>query len=277
MAKVAKTKTALVAFDYESVDKDTKGKLIALAGQIKRHGKDFIKSVMETGEAIHEAHELLAGTGRDGRFKEWIEIETGLSVSTAYEWKNVYFRAKKLPIIGSFSPTVAYLLAPESVPDEAIKEFAKQVEKGAKATVAAAKATLAKFKEISSSSKPHSAPRPAAPPKPATSHQAAATNSQEAAPAGSAGADLGKCPNCAGTKWDSDDEGVSCAKCHHPHGEPAGDVDDDRVSTQRSKTVKTVEALMRAFDDLNTMLPKPAHTGAIVSCKELLTTARGWK
>lgn len=36
--------------------------------------------------------------------------------------------------------------------------------------------------------------------------------------------DYGKCPNCAGSKWDVDEEGeASCAKCHHPHGAPAGD------------------------------------------------------
>lgn len=89
--------------------------------------------------------------------------------------------------------------------------------------------------------------------------------------------DYGKCPSCAGTKWKSDESGVSCAKCNHPHGEPVGDVDGDRVSVQRSKTVKTVEALMRAFDDLNLLLPKPAHGPAIASCKSLLSTAKGWK
>ncbi|HEY4721527.1 MAG TPA: hypothetical protein VII92_06745, partial [Anaerolineae bacterium] len=67
--------------------------------------------------------------------------------------------------------------------------------------------------------------------------------------------DYGKCPNCAGTKWTEDDTGLACSKCHHPHGEPTGGIDDDRVTTQRQKTVKTVEALLRAFDDLHLMLP----------------------
>ena len=89
--------------------------------------------------------------------------------------------------------------------------------------------------------------------------------------------DYGKCPNCAGTKWTEDDDGVSCSKCHHPHGEPAGDVDEDRIKIQRSKTAKTVDALMRAFDDLNTMLPRPIHDEAIAGCKVLLKLAKGWK
>ena len=89
--------------------------------------------------------------------------------------------------------------------------------------------------------------------------------------------DYGKCPNCAGTKWKETDDGVSCAKCNQPHGEPAGDADEDRVKTQRQKTCKTGEALMRAFDDLQTMLAKPEHAEAIESCKKLIETAKGWK
>ena len=87
--------------------------------------------------------------------------------------------------------------------------------------------------------------------------------------------DYGKCPNCAGTSWDED--GVSCSRCHHPHGEPAGDVDKDRLSTQRSKTVKTAEALMRAFDDLQVMKARECHTEAIEMCKWQVKTAKGWK
>ncbi len=105
--------------------------------------------------------------------------------------------------------------------------------------------------------------------------------------------DYGKCPSCAGTKWVEAKEGVSCAKCNHPHGEPAGDVDEDRITTQRQKTVKTGEALMRAFDDLQTMRARAEHDGkqnsgadaisvvknlgVIKTCKALLNIAKGWK
>lgn len=89
---------------------------------------------------------------------------------------------------------------------------------------------------------------------------------------------LGKCPVCAGTKWDEDDPDCwTCSKCHHPYGEPAGDTDEDRLTTQRQKTVKTAEALMRAFDDLQHMHPRSEHAEAIEGCKRLLTTAKGWK
>jgi hypothetical protein len=94
-----------------------------------------------------------------------------------------------------------------------------------------------------------------------------------------AGQDYGKCPNCAGTRWTADDDGVACARCHHPHGESlGGDVDTVRVSDQRSKTVKTVEALMRAIDDLHLLSPRPLeHANYIATCKILLKTAKEWK
>ena len=46
---------------------------------------------------------------------------------------------------------------------------------------------------------------------------------------------------------------------------------------QKSKTVKTAEALMRAFDDLNRLRKSQDHTQAIYGCKALLTIARNWK
>lgn len=89
--------------------------------------------------------------------------------------------------------------------------------------------------------------------------------------------DYGQCPNCAGTKWNTDAEGVACAKCQHPHGEPAGDVDAERIKTQRQKTVKTAEALMRAIDDLHLLCPSKEHDGAIEVCKAILKLVKGWK
>jgi len=50
------------------------------------------------------------------------------------------------------------------------------------------------------------------------------------------------------------------------------------VKIQRQKTVKTVEALMRAFDDLQLLVPKPTEHGDVITeCKRLLRIAKGWK
>ena len=52
---------------------------------------------------------------------------------------------------------------------------------------------------------------------------------------------------------------------------------EEEFKTQRSRTIKTVEALMRAFDDLNRLRSHPDHDPAIKQCKSLLTKARNWK
>lgn len=152
---------ATATFDYKQVDDDTRRKLICLSGQVKRHEKDFVAAGMEIGEAISEAHKLLAGNGRDGMFKQWVELETGLSRSSAYEWKNAYERAKKCPVLDTYSSSVACLLAAPTVPDEAIKDFAKQIDKGVKPTVAAAKATIERFRDVES--KQPTKPKPSPP------------------------------------------------------------------------------------------------------------------
>jgi len=89
--------------------------------------------------------------------------------------------------------------------------------------------------------------------------------------------DFGKCPNCAGVKWNQSANGPVCSKCNHPYGEATGGADEQRVADQRAKTVKFAEALMREFDDLNLLSPKRLHAETITHCKQLLEIAKGWK
>lgn len=97
---------------------------------------------------------------------------------------------------------------------------------------------------------------------------------EESIPAQKPPAKVGeKCPNCLGTKW----RDGACVKCSQPEGEPAGEVDEDRIGIQRSKTRKTIEALMRAFDDLQMLSPNTLHKGAIDQCKGLMADLEDWK
>ena len=98
--------------------------------------------------------------------------------------------------------------------------------------------------------------------------------------------DYGKCPNCAGTKWKDTEDGIVCAKCGQVHGEPAGDADEDRVKTQKAKSRKTAEALIRAFDDLQVMraqtckpcqLTEEDSKDPIRCCKRLVEIAKSWR
>ena len=73
-----------------------------------------------------------------------------------------------------------------------------------------------------------------------------------------------------------------------------GDPDEDALKTQGQKTVKTLEAALRAFDDLQCMKARTEHSGAtkwladdvlvtikdmgvIAACKGLLKIAKSWR
>lgn len=237
--------TELVAkvFDYSLIeDKDDKGKLINLEGSISRRLSKTAKDMLETGQEIKTAHAILAKY-KDGTFCQWVEQACDISLRTAQNYMNAFDKFGIDATVAKIEVSAMYALASPSTPNTAFTEAKKLADKGVAITQKVAKAIIKKHKpKAESNGKP----------------------------------DHGKCPNCGGSKW-TDDNGLACAKCHHPHGEPVGDVDEDRVSIQRSKTVKTVEALMRAFDDLNFLSSKPrVHGEAIRLCKAALVIAREW-
>ena len=51
----------------------------------------------------------------------------------------------------------------------------------------------------------------------------------------------------------------------------------DEFKIQKAKTVKTAEALARAFCDLNRLKKSKQHEAVIASCTELIVKAKGWK
>lgn len=70
------------------------------------------------------------------------------------------------------------------------------------------------------------------------------------------------------------DDGKEAEAVEEPPEKPVG----DRIKTQRQKTVKTVDAAMRAFDDLQGLSSHPRkHKESIAACKILLATAKEWK
>lgn len=87
----------------------------------------------------------------------------------------------------------------------------------------------------------------------------------------------GECPNCGKSKWTEDEDGFDCAGCRHPWGECVGDRDEKLFRTQRSKTVKTAEALIRAFADLNRISARADYKEMIASCRQFIGIAKGWK
>lgn len=95
------------------------------------------------------------------------------------------------------------------------------------------------------------------------------------------------CPKGGKHEWTSDVFDTFCSKCKEP-GEhtpdtaipnpplPVTSEPRNPLAVQRSKTIKTVEALMRAFDDLSAIRTKHEQTEAIQHCKRLLQIAKEW-
>lgn len=106
----------------------------------------------------------------------------------------------------------------------------------------------------------------------------------EAAP-GPSTPDYGKCPNCAGTKWEEEDGEVSCAKCHHPWGEPAGDA-DEHTATQADLAKKQVkiwaDTIARwlgsspSIDEYRGEWPGPKGDRVLKAAKELYEALKDW-
>jgi hypothetical protein len=260
------TKALTVAkFDYSQVSKEDGGKLIYYAAEIQKQGKTHVESGMEMGRVLTEARGILG----DGKaFAEWVECECGCSFRTAYNYMTAYENFGGFANFAKLELSAMYRLAKNP---EAKKAAEKLANKGIKITHSLAKELVEKSTVQQPESEP---PAPAAPAATASHGPGAAPepvspdplDTKEPPPAP-------VCPNCGASDYDADEDGLYCRACK----EPAQEQMSKRAVTQRQKTIKTVEALMRAFDDLQDLRPGNRHQESIDGCKALLRIAREWK
>lgn len=145
------TKTiATVGFDYDGIEKDAKGKLTYLAGQIRKSTKGHVEHALEMGRHISDANDVLCKVGCEGKFAEWVRTECGFSKQTAYNYMNAYARfGDEQEHIGQFTAEAIYVLSADDVPEAAIKEVLKLADKGQRVNRETAKETLDKFRDAS--------------------------------------------------------------------------------------------------------------------------------
>lgn len=252
------------SFDYSPLAKDDASKLIWYAAEIQKQDKTHVESGMKMGQLLFEARSILEDKQS---FREWVERECKYSIRSAYNYISAWENFGECANFAHIELSAMYALTSN---EGAKKKALKMADRGEKVTHETAKRLIK-----------------ATPPKRTSgedggrdsggTEQPEEPGSRPPRKGRDKPADLGQCPNCAGSRWKETDDGYVCSKCKHPHGEATGGADDDRVATQRSKTVKTVEALMRAFDDLHLLLPGKQHKEAIDTCKSLLKIAKGWK
>jgi hypothetical protein len=152
---------AVGTFDYSKVEPETKGKLVSLAGQIKRGREHYNKSVFELGESIATAQDLLANN-KNGTFGKWVDSEAGLEETTARNYMNAWKAFRYSANIAGYAPSAMYLLAAPEAPKEAIKEAEKLASKGSHISVKLAKQILGKIKSVSPPKADPPKPQPAA-------------------------------------------------------------------------------------------------------------------
>lgn len=266
------SKALTKSFDYSIVDKDAKSDLIYFASEILKARDAAAKSIIEMGQWLSSAQERLAKPG-SGVFINWVETECGFSERTAYNLIYSYRAFGDFANFAKMEDSAAYALASPSAPEKARKEAMKLANKGESITHAKAKEIIAKHKQTSSDKgKPGgdghtSLNATPASDGPASSEPAAENGSDPAldaavGPPGSPG-------DVSGDPFEPEEPGAE------PAGAPGNA--DDEFRTQRSKTVKTIEAAMRAFSDLHRLVPRPDDLDwSLTTCKSLLRGARNW-
>jgi hypothetical protein len=124
---------AVVGFDYVGVNKDTKQKLICLAGDVRRSTKNHIEHALDMGKAVYAAHDLLASAGCASKFGAWVASECGFSKRTAYNYLNAYVRFDgNRASLAQFTTEAVYFLASDDVPEEAVNEALRLAGKGSR-------------------------------------------------------------------------------------------------------------------------------------------------
>ncbi len=263
------SKIQTVGFDYSGLDKETAGKLqyYSTSG-LALVRKSQIRFIAEFGEMLSDARKLLSHHG-DGMFCKWATGEFDLSRQTVYNYVNAWDRCLSIGVTNydNISPTALYLLSRDDTPKPVRTKVLRLAGKQTTVTKSDVKSILNKGGEKNDPE-----------PSPPESDEPIDDDSEPVPDPEDTPEDYGKCPNCAGERWKVDGDGLACMKCNHPHGEPAGDVDEERIKTQRQKSRKTVEALMRAIADLHHLKPSPVRCAkAIKDCKRILAALNDWE
>lgn len=263
-------------FAYDKIDNQEAAKLRYLEGELTKSRKRVAAEIVEHGKILRCAQEVLANHG-DGVFSAWLD-SVGISRRSAYNAMDAFTAFGDCANLHNLEVSAMYELAKN---DDAKKRALKLADKGVRITHGMAKAIIEDIAEKATFERqrigrgsrtditPQADPVPTIEPPVAALDVATVTDETPA----------DKCPNCAAVKWTPDDDGgYACGKCHHPYGEPVGDVDAKRINEARSLAVKYAEAMMRAIDDLNHLVPNRAkHDSTHGWYTQIWESIKAWK
>src|SRR5262249_18863933 len=159
MAENIETSTALVKADVSTAvlsDAEFADRLEAIARDIEIFERTRRKSTFRIAKLVSEAHDLFKYRRNEGGFAGWMQTRFGCSRATAYRILAVHkkFGAdESVSTWNTLSDSALFLLAPPSVPQEALDEVAARIEAGEKLSCAAVSETIARQKVADSAEK----------------------------------------------------------------------------------------------------------------------------
>ena len=133
-----------VNFDYDQLSKDEKGKLLNLEGRIQRKIAAAAKSIMDLGEDLAAAQEVLGNHG-NGVFGDWVDHTFPMSRRTAYKQIAAWQKFKDCAHYAQIEPSALYALAENEAPKLALNAALKLAEKGGIVTHKVAQELIAKY------------------------------------------------------------------------------------------------------------------------------------
>lgn len=133
-----------LAWDYTQAG-DNAEAVIEHTVELKRSERRASEAIIETGRHLLAVQELMP----HGTWLDWLAVEFKMSKSTAYNMIGIAKRFDgKLPTVGNLTPSVLYLLAGDSVPEEAREEVIQRAAAGETVTKAVAKAVIEEYRPV---------------------------------------------------------------------------------------------------------------------------------
>lgn len=133
-----------LAWDYTQAG-DNAEAVIEHTVELKRSERRASEAIIETGRHLLAVQELMP----HGTWLDWLAVEFKMSKSTAYNMIGIAKRFDgKLPTVGNLTPSVLYLLAGDSVPEEAREEVIQRAAAGETVTKAVAKAVIEEHRPV---------------------------------------------------------------------------------------------------------------------------------
>jgi len=124
---------------------DVDARLKSLARQIAGSKKKLVANVLQIGQSLTEAQDLLA-SHHGGAFGKWVKQSCGFSKRTAYNYMGAHLTFGSCATVAQrrFELSTMYLLASDSTPSAAVTEAIDLAESGETVTGKTAKQLIAK-------------------------------------------------------------------------------------------------------------------------------------